>query len=156
MKVSTGLRNHQLVVGSVKSALDGLVVRMYGAATEGEVESVIPATADAGIGSAILMGTVTVDGVPGAGVSFEDTASAGVLAKDPSEVWKGTMTNAGYFAFCRICASDDDDLESTTAIRTQLTVGVLPTKEVIVSAKNKGAGEEQRLDQFYVGVPAGE
>ena len=156
MKVSTGLRNHQLVVGSVKSALDGLVVRMYGAATEGGVESVIPATADAGIGSAILMGTVTVDGIPGAGVSFEDTASAGVLAKDPSEVWKGTMTNAAYFAFCRICAADDDDLESTIAIRAQLTVGVLPTKEVIVSAKNKGVGEEQRLDQFYVGVPAGE
>ena len=152
MKVSTGLRNHLLVTGSAKAALDGKIIKFYGSPTStAAAEALVPATADAAIGSATLLVTISVGGL-GTGVTFDTTASSGVLAKDPSEVWKGTMVATGYFSFCRIVASDDDGSESTTAVRAQLTVGVLG-KEVIVSSANKTSGEEQRLDQFYVGVP---
>ena len=152
MKVSTGLRNHLLVTGSVKAALDGKVIRLYGSPiSTAAAEALVPATADAGIGTATLLGTVSVGGV-GAGVTFDTTATSGVLAKAPAEEWKGTLVASGYFSFCRIVASGDDDSEDTAAIRAQLTVGVLG-KEVIVSSANKTTGDEQRLDQFYIGVP---
>lgn len=32
IKTSTGLRNHALATGSIKSALDGLVLKLYGGA----------------------------------------------------------------------------------------------------------------------------
>lgn len=154
MKVSTGLRNHLLITGSAKAALDGKVIRFYGSPTSAAAaEALVPATADAGIGTATLLATVSVGGVVGAGVTFDTTATSGVLAKAPAEEWKGTLVASGYFSFCRIVASDDDNaLESTEAIRAQLTVGVLG-KEVIVSSANKTTNDEQRLDQFYVGIP---
>ena len=152
MKVSTGLRNHLLVTGSVKAALDGKVIRLYGSPiSTAAAEALVPATADAGIGTATLLGTVSVGGV-GTGVTFDTTAAAGVLAKAPADEWKGTLVASGYFSFCRIGATDDTDAESTTAVRAQLTVGVLG-KEVIVSSANKTTGDEQRLDQFYIGLP---
>lgn len=153
MKVSTGLRNHLLVTGSAKAALDGKVIRMYGSPTSvAAAEALVPATADAGIGTATLLATISVGGVVGAGVTFDTTATSGVLAKAPAEEWKGTLVASGYFSFCRIGATDDTDAESTTAIRAQLTVGVLG-KEVVVSSANKTTGDEQRLDQFYIGIP---
>ena len=154
MKVSTGLRNHLLVTGSVKAAFEGMetVIRLYGSPTSvAAAEALVPATADASIGSATLLATISVDGL-GTGITFDTTASGGVLAKAPAEAWKGTMVATGYFSFCRIGATDDVDGESTTAVRAQLTVGVVG-KEIIVSAANKTTGEEQRLDQFYVGIP---
>ena len=153
MKVSTGLRNHLLVTGSAKAALDGKVIRVYGSPTSvAAAEALVPATADAGIGTATLLATISVGGA-GTGVTFDTTATSGVLAKAPAEEWKGTLVASGYFSFCRIVASDDDNaLESTEAIRAQLTVGVLG-KEVIVSSANKTTNDEQRLDQFYVGIP---
>ena len=153
MKVSTGLRNHLLVTGSAKAALDGKVIRLYGSPTSvAAAEALVPATADAGIGTATLLATISVGGVVGAGVTFDTTATSGVLAKASAEEWKGALVTSGYFSFCRIMATDDTDAESTTAIRAQLTVGVLG-KEVIVSSANKTTGDEQRLDQFYVGIP---
>lgn len=153
MKVSTGLRNHLLVTGSAKAALDGKVIRLYGSpASVAAAEALVPATADAGIGTATLLATISVGGVVGAGVTFDTTATSGVLAKAPAEEWKGTLVASGYFSFCRIGATDDTDAESTAAVRAQLTVGVLG-KEVIVSSANKTTGDEQRLDQFYIGIP---
>ena len=153
MKVSTGFRNHLLVTGSAKTALDGMVIRMYGdPASVAAAEALVPATADAGTGTATLLATISVGGVVGAGVTFDTTATSGVLAKAPAEKWKGTLVASGYFSFCRIMAADDTDAESTTAVRAQLTVGVLG-KEVIVSSANKTTNDEQRLDQFYVGIP---
>ena len=152
MKVSTGLRNHLLVTGSAKAALDGKVIRFYGSPiSEAAAEALVPATADAGIGTATLLATISVGGA-GTGVTFDTIATSGVLAKAPAEEWKGALVASGYFSFCRIGATDDTDAESTTAIRAQLTVGVLG-KEVIVSSANKTTGDEQRLDQFYVGIP---
>ena len=152
MKVSTGLRNHLLVTGNAKDALDGKVIRMYGdAASQSAAEALVPATADAGIGTATLLATISVGGA-GTGVNFDTTATSGVLAKAPAEEWKGTLVASGYFSFCRIVASDDDDSESTTAIRAQLTVGVLG-KEIIIGSANKTTSDEQRLDQFYIGIP---
>ena len=152
MKVSTGLRNHLLVTGSAKAALDGKVIRLYGSpASVAAAEALVPATADAGIGTATLLATISVGGA-GTGITFDTTATSGVLAKAPAEEWKGTLVASGYFSFCRIGATDDTDAESTTAVRAQLTVGVLG-KEVIVSSANKTTGDEQRLDQFYVGIP---
>ena len=56
MKVSTGFRNHLLVTGSAKAALDGKVIRMYGSPTSvAAAEALVPATADAGIGTATLL-----------------------------------------------------------------------------------------------------
>ena len=52
MKISTGLRIHQLVTGSFETAMDGATLKFYGSPTsQAAADALIPATADAAIGS---------------------------------------------------------------------------------------------------------
>ena len=151
MKVSTGIRNHLLVTGTLKAALDGGVIRIYGATTsQAAADALIPATADASIGTAVLLATISNNGA-GTGINLDTTAASGVISKAAAEVWKGTRA-AGYPSFARFSALADTGAESTVEKRLQMTVGVLG-KEIIVSSSPWSAGDEQRIDQFYVGVP---
>ena len=125
MKVSTGFRNHLLVTGSAKSALDGKVIRMYGSPTSvAAAEALVPATADAGIGTATLLATISVGGA-GTGITFDTTATSGVLAKAPAEEWKGAMGASGYFSFCRIMATDDTGAENALDIDAVVIIKTL-------------------------------
>jgi hypothetical protein len=63
------------------------------------------------------------------------------------------MVASGYFSFVRFSGLADAGGDSTTEKRLQLTCGAVG-KEVIVSSAYKPIGEEQRLDQFYIGIPA--
>lgn len=153
MKVSTGMRNHILTTGDVESGVNGGEIRLYGSPTSTAAAlALIPATADAAIGSATLLCTITVNGT-GGGLNMATTPDGGVLSKSSSEVWMGTMVASGYFSFARFCSQVDDGTLSTTAKRLQLSVGTL-SSEIVVSSAYKPISEEQRIDQFYIGVPA--
>lgn len=142
-----------LVTGDVEALVSGKVFRYYGSPTsQAAADALIPATADAALGSATLLCTVSVGG-DGTGVTMETVPDAGVLAKATAESWYGTMVASGYFSFVRLEDSADAGALSTTEERLQFTCGVLG-KEIIVSSGYKPISEEQRLDQFYLGIPA--
>lgn len=114
LKISTGLRDAVLADSSLKGALDGSVVKIYG--------GTVPANADAAIGSATLLCVVSVDD-DGTGITFEDTPIDGALVKTAAETWEGTVLVSGTATFWRIETMADDDSLSTTAVRVQGTFG---------------------------------
>jgi len=153
MKVSTGLRIHRLVTGSFKSAMDGCTLKMYGSPTsQAAADALIPATADAAIGAATLMCTVSVGGI-GTGFTFEATAPSGVLSKASAESLTGTVAATGYYSFARLVLSTDTGALSTTEKRAQFTVGTV-NKEVIVNSAYKTLGDAQPITAFYIADPA--
>ena len=146
MKISTGLANHILAIGSVKNALDGGLLHVY-AGTE-------PATADAALGGATLLYTYS-DAGSGAGLNFDSAASAGVLAKDPDQVWSSLSADAGGTAtFCRFVQSDDDGSASSSAVRIQ---GDVATLNAFLNLNNVEitAGAPQVLNAFRLGLISG-
>lgn len=112
--LSTGLRNHLADTGSLSNALTGKVIRIYAGA--------VPADADAGLGGATLLCTVT--GTP-SGIEFEAAATTGVLLKSASQTWSGTNAASGTATFFRIVDSGDGGSASSSLVRLQGTVGLL-------------------------------
>lgn len=145
MKRSTGFRNHVLATGSVKSALDGKVIKVY-AGTE-------PASADDAIGSATLLVTISVNGT-GTGVTMNNSASGGQLSKNPSEVWKGVIATSGTAAFFRMETAADTGSASTSAIRLQGNIA-LDGADLNFATLELVATNERAINYFTVSLPAG-
>jgi len=154
MLSSTGMRNHKLLTGSVKAGVDGGVLRIYGSTvSRAEALTFVPSSADDAIGSAVLLATISVDGL-GTGINMAATVNNGVLAKSTSEVWEGDYVATGYPSFARFSSLTDDGSSSTTEKRLQLTVGVVDS-EIIISQELKTSGDTQRIDSFYLAEPEG-
>ena len=143
VKASTGLRNHVLATGSVKSALDGGFVKLYA--------GTVPATADAALGAATLLCVIYSNGVS-AGVNLAATASDGAIAKAAAETWSGTNVATGTATFFRHVAAADDGGASITAPRLQGTVGVSGA-DLNISNTNLIAATPQALDYYNLTLP---
>jgi hypothetical protein len=143
MKASTGLRNYMLASGSLKDALDGGEIRIYA--------GTVPATADAAIGSATLLCTITLEG-GATGITFAAAAAAGVLQKNASEEWSGTNADSGTATFFRHVVDSDDGSESTTALRIQGTVNTVGA-DLNLSSTSLVAAAEQTIDYYSVAIP---
>ncbi|WFS20649.1 hypothetical protein P9K38_10035 [Pseudomonas sp. 905_Psudmo1] len=144
MKRSTGLRNHMLVTGSLKSAMDGSVIRIY-AGTE-------PASADDAIGSATLLCTISVDGT-GTGVTLATVAASGAVTKNASEVWIGDVLVSGQATFFRMLKPADTGGVSTSAVRLQGNVGLIGA-DLNFSSTNLIVGNARRINNFVASIPA--
>lgn len=112
LSISTGLTAAQLQ-GMVTALSDagGGEIRIFA--------GVMPSTADAGVGGAVLLATVT-------GPSDDPLTlqvDGALLQKDPQEVWSGDYVAAGLPSFFRLCAADDTNASSTALPRLQGTVG---------------------------------
>lgn len=110
-KVSTGLRNYVAVTGSWRAALGTCVLRIY-AGTE-------PATADAALGGATLLCTLTGEGDGSTALAWESAATDGVLLKETTQGWEGNNVANGTAAFFRFCVLADDGSSSSSAVRLQ-------------------------------------
>lgn len=143
-KISTGLRNHLLATGSLKDGLDGGVIRIY-AGSE-------PADADASIGGATLLVTISNNGA-GTGITLDGTPSAGVISKATGETWKGTNAASGLATFYRFSALADTGALSTTEIRVQGSVAAVGA-ELNLANPTLTASSEQRVDTYVIGMPA--
>lgn len=117
---STGLRTAMLGTVGFKDAFDGVsVIKVYSGS--------VPANADASIGAATLLATVTVAG----GTTFAadcldfGTPASGAVAKDGS-VWKtlGANVTSGTPTFWRLVVqATDSGAASTSQYRVQGTCG---------------------------------
>lgn len=144
LKISTGLRNHMLASGSVKSGMDGGVIKIYSGAE--------PAGPDDSIGAAVLLCTISNNDT-GAGINFDATPTAGVLVKSTSEVWSGTCVANGTAIFYRFVGLADDGSASTSAKRIQGTVNVV-NADLLVSSTTFVSSNVRQINSFAVGMPS--
>lgn len=143
LKFSTGLRAGLMVTGSLKSMLDGGSIKVYAGA--------VPASADAAIGSAVLLCDINVK-TTAAGLTFEATAPSGVLTKNLSEEWESNNVATGDATFFRFVKSSDTGTSSTSQVRIQGTVG-LAGADMQISNTSLVLGAPQKIEYFNVAMP---
>lgn len=141
IKNSTGLRNAMLGTTGAKAALTGAVLNIY-AGTE-------PATADAALGGATLLVSISKGG-DGSALGFENPAD-GILVKSVSEVWVGTVLANGTPTFYRLQMPADTDTASTTAVRIQGSVG--NAGDLKLGATVLASGNPQSIDYYQLELP---
>lgn len=146
MKRSTGFRNRVLATESAREALNNTVIVVYAGP--------VPATADAALGSAVELVTITVDGDGTTPLTMDSTATNAQLSKNPSEVWSGTITTSGTATFYRQQTLADAGDASTTAVRIQGTVGTV-IGELNFSDVAFVSGDERRINYYVVAITAG-
>lgn len=112
-KQSTGLCNYVLATGSLAAAFPDMRIRVF--------SGTVPATADAATSGATLLNEVKYSG---GDLTFDGSAVAGVLLKNPAETWVGTNTVGGTASFYRVVNAADDNTASTVFKRLQGTIGV--------------------------------
>lgn len=143
IKLSTAVREALAVGGSLKSILDGGLVRIYSGS--------VPASADAAIGGATLLCEISVGG-DGTPVTFEATAPLGVLKKSVSETWTGTNLADGSPSFFRYVLDGDDGSASASAPRFQGSAGVLGS-DMYISSLPLVTGQPLAFSVFELAVP---
>ena len=145
LKASTGLRNAMLTTGSLKSQLDLGFIKIYA--------GTVPADADASLGAATLLSTITANSDGVTGLSMATPAVGGVLQK-ASEAW-GCAANAatGVASFWRFIKTGDTGGASTTDLRLQ---GLAATSgsELVLTSVNLTSGAPQTIDYFSIALPA--
>lgn len=115
MKLSTGLAKAMLDTGSFKTALSGMKLKIYSGTP--------PATADAALGGAVLLCTVSDNSGSGA-LTWETSAVGNTLQKNSSQVWSGNNAASGTASFCRFELASDTGTASTTEVRVQGDVAI--------------------------------
>lgn len=143
MKISTGLAKAMLDTGSFSASLSGMKLKIY-SGTE-------PATADAALGAAVLLCTVSDAGGAGA-LSFEAAAVGNALSKLSSQTWSGTNVASGTASFCRLELASDTGASSSSEVRVQGDVGVAG-KFLNLSSISLTAAAVQTVDSLSVTMP---
>lgn len=114
--ISTGLRNKLLGTDSLKSALAGGFIHVYGCDPAN-----VPASANDAIGAAhTLLLTLYGDGTA-SGLNL-GTPADGIISKASSENWSGGVLASGTARFFRYVGAGDTGTSSTTEPRLQGTV----------------------------------
>lgn len=109
LRLSTGMVNKLMDTASFKTLLAGCFIDIYSGTQ--------PASADdAATGTKLVTLTKSGDGVTG--LTFEATATNGVLEKNPAETWQGTAVAGGTAGWFRMREASDTGVgASTTAVR---------------------------------------
>lgn len=143
IKASTGLRNKILDTSSLKTALSLGFIKIYAGA--------VPATADASLGAATLLCTLSVGGA-GTGLTMDTAASGGVLLKNAAETWQGTNVATGTATFYRHVAPADTGASSATEPRIQGEIAIAGS-DMNLSSVSLTNLAVQSLDYYAVALP---
>jgi hypothetical protein len=143
IKVSTGYREAVAITGSIRAALNNGLVRIY--------SGPVPASADAALGSAVLMNEISAGGTGTPG-TLEPTAPGGVISKSAAENWTGNNLVGGTPSFFRYVLAGDAGDASATAVRLQGTAGGIGN-DMVITALPLVAGAPQAFDLFQLVVP---
>jgi len=141
MKRSIALRNYLLATGSLKAALAGGELRIFG--------GTVPADANAATTGATLLCTL-LDA--GSGINFDTAAAGGVLSKDPGETWTGINAAGGVATFFRHVLSADANDASTTALRIQGTIATAGA-DMVLGNTTLISGAVQSMPNYSVAAP---
>jgi UDP-N-acetylglucosamine enolpyruvyl transferase len=143
IKTSTGLRNQMLDTNPLKTVFNLGFLKIYA--------GTVPADADASIGSATLLCTVSVNST-GTGITFASTASGGTIVKNSGEVWSGVNVATGTATFYRLVAAGDTGASSTTEARVQGTVATSGADLNLTSTSLTSAAT-QSIDYYSLTLP---
>lgn len=144
LKLSTGARNALLDTGSFKATFNAHVIKIYAGAE--------PADADAAIGGATLLVTISLNST-GAALTWAAAAAAGAITKNLTDVWSGVVAAGGTAAFFRMQTSADANALSTSAVRLQGNCA-LAGGDLNLSSLTLVAAATQTLDYGSVALPA--
>lgn len=145
MKISTGLRNAMLDTASLKGAMTGALIYIYG--------GTVPAAANDADTGATLLCTISTGGDGTTALALEAAAAAGVITKENDDTWSGTVDTSGTATFFRMKLPADDGSSSTTFKRIQGTIG-LAGEDMNLSSTSLVAAATQTIDYFSVALPA--
>jgi UDP-N-acetylglucosamine enolpyruvyl transferase len=143
IKTSTGLRNALLDTGSLKSTFNLGFLKIYA--------GTVPADADASLGSATLLCTVSVNST-GTGITFAASASGGTIVKNSGEVWSGVNVATGTASFYRLVTAGDTGGASTTEARIQGTVATSGA-DLNLTSTSLTASATQTIDYYSLSLP---
>ncbi|WP_368921284.1 hypothetical protein [Comamonas aquatica] len=141
--LSTGLAN--AVAGDVglRGAMNGAFLNIYAGA--------VPVSADAAIGSATLLVTISVDGDGVTGLTF-GAAANGEISRSAQESWMGNVVATGNPSFYRLVKSGDKGNASTSALRVQGTAG--PSGDLLTRT-TVTLGDPLHVDVYNLQLPTG-
>lgn len=143
LKYSEGARNGLMVDGSLSSLISGSHIRLYSGS--------VPASPNDGIGSSDVLAIISVDG-DGTGISFESTATGGVLRKLTAEQWNGEVLIGGVATYFRVVQPADTNGVSLSAVRIQGTIGV-GGADLNLDSQTLLVGAIQTIDTCYLTMP---
>lgn len=146
LKVSTGLRNALLDTADLRTTLAAGFINIYAGA--------VPATADAALGAAVLLATISLNSTA-TGIDLDPGGAAGgVIAKDPGQTWSGVVVGAGTqtATFYRHVGAADTGVLSTTEPRIQGEVGTAGA-ELNLTSVSLTNGATQTIDFYTVALP---
>jgi hypothetical protein len=142
--VSTGLRNKLLDTGSLKSIFNLGFIKIYA--------GTVPADADASIGAATLLCTISNNST-GTGITFAASAASGAISKNSGETWSGTNAASGTASFYRHVAAGDDGTLSTTQARIQGLVSTAGA-DLNLSSVALTSAATQTIDNYSAALPS--
>lgn len=143
MKISTGLANNMLDTASFAGSLTGMKMKIYSGS--------VPATADAALGGAVLLVTISDAGGAGA-LQFETAAVGNTIEKKSSQSWTGVNAATGTASFCRLELASDTGAASTSEIRVQGDVAVAGAF-LNLSSVSLTSGATQTVDYLAITLP---
>lgn len=143
IKFSTALREGLAAAGSLRSLINECEVRIYAGS--------VPVSADAGLGSAVLLNVITAGGT-GTPLTFEASAPNGVLTKSVAENWTGNNLADGTPTFFRLVKPGDTGGTSNTDVRMQGTAGTVGN-DMVITELPLITGAPQAFDFFQLAIP---
>ena len=139
-KFSTGVRKQLCFTGSLKSILDGSVLRLY--------SGVVPEHADSSLSGATLLCEIKAGSNT---VTFQASGTSPTLTKNLSEVWQGDVLANGVPTFFRLLKESDSGNTTDSEIRVQGTVGG-PADDLTISNPTLVMGAPQRIEYFAISI----
>lgn len=140
-KISTGLAAAILSGGSVKSALSGGIIRIYGGSA--------PAGADDAATGTLLV-TVSLNG-DGSGLELDDAVGQ-TMGKPSGDMWGGVVVATGTATHFRWVRPDDTGAASSTAVRLQGSCGTAGA-QLNMSSVNLVLNAVQTIDSGAITMP---
>jgi len=123
--MSTGLCNKLHDTAPTKTVFNLCYIKIYAGAPAASADALAPAP----------ICTVSNNSVPGTGLTWGPTATAGVLAKTVGEVWSGIVAaGGGTAAWFRIVAAGDTGGAVPAEPRLQGTIGVGGGADMVVGS----------------------
>lgn len=144
VQYSTGLKAAIAVSDDMKATLDGGFIFYF--------SGPVPASADDAVdGSTVMLAKFSVGGDGTTGLTFEATATDGVLTKTAAEAWESTAAATGTATFFRHCAAADAGTAiSTTAPRVQGTLGTTSASDAQLVSTSITASQSLSIDLYQL------
>ena len=143
-KFSTGLRTAMLGTDGLKAAMASpMLLKIYA--------GTVPADADAALGGATLLCTVS-DASTGTTLTL-GTPAAGSVSKTEAQVWSGVNAATNNGTFFRLVASGDDGSASTSQNRVQGTISASGLGDMLLTTTLFTSTETFTLNYFSVALP---